>query len=474
MKKQLGFNLCGHDRTWPKRLARTLIVSFLLALFTPVLHGQTNFTPIKRLTTSTGLIPFGRITAGLDGVLYGTTAAGGVSNAGAIFRVNPDGSEFATIKSFLVSDGAGPQGGLALAPNGFLFGATYSGGISNFGTIFKISTNGSGFQVLHHFTGGTDGKNPRADPIVASDGAIYGVTYFSDSATRGTIYKINPDGSGYTVLHRFAGTPDGQQPAARLLQGSDGMLYGTTVFGGSSSQFGAIYKMSLDGSFYLVIHVPQTGEGRSYQAGLCESANGFLYGTTYYGGSSGAGTVFRMDTSGNNYSTIRSFQTTGGDAQNPNTELLEDADGFLYGGAYAGGAGGGALFKLKNDGTEYAVLRSCTSLATGDFSTPNSLIRHSNGLLYGTMQWGGSGAAGCVYALTSSPLPPRVLALSTSANSNFVQFATTSHAQYEVQRSTNLSSWTVLVTSNAPANGNLTFPDLNPPQPAAFYRLHQQ
>lgn len=461
-----------HHHTWSGHFPPALIVSVFLALFAPVLCGQTNFTSIKRLTLSTGLVPYGRITAGPDGVLYGTTAAGGVSNAGAIFRVNPDGTEFATLKSFLVSDGAGPQAGLALAPNGFLFGATYGGGISNFGTIFKISTNGGGFEVLHHFTGGADGKNPSADPIIASDGAIYGVTYFSDSATRGTIYKINADGSGYTVLHRFTGTPDGQQPTARLLQGSDGMLYGTTVFGGTASQLGAIYKMSLDGSFYFVMHAAQSGEGRSYQAGLCESANGFLYGAAYYGGSSSVGTIFRLDTWGNSYSTVRIFQNTGGDAQNPNTDLVEDPDGFLYGGAYAGGAGGGALFKIKNDGSDYAVLRSCGT-SGGDFYTPNSLIRHTNGLLYGTMRWGGSGAAGCVYALSSSPLPPRVLALITSANSNFVQFATTSRVQYEVQRSTNLSSWTVLATSNAPANGNLTYPDLNPP-PTAFYRLYQQ
>jgi uncharacterized repeat protein (TIGR03803 family) len=459
-----------HRHMWSGHSRAALIASLSLVLFAPALHCQTNFTPVKRMSFNTGFLPYSRITAGPDGALYGTTAAGGVSNAGAIFRVNPDGSDAAILKSFLVSDGAGPQAGLALASNGFLFGAAYVGGISNFGTLFKISTNGSGFEVLHHFTGGSDGKNPNVDPIIASDGAIYGITYFSDSATRGTVYKINPDGSGYTVLHRFTGSPDGQQPVARLLQGSDGMLYGTAMFGGITS--GAIYKMSLDGSFYLIIHAAQSGEGRSYQAGLCQSANGFLYGTAYLGGSSLVGTIFRLDIWGNNYSTVRSFQTTGGDAQNPDTDLIEDADGFLYGGAYAGGAGGGAIFKIKNDGSEYAVLHSCAT-TNSDFYNPNALTRHTNGLLYGTMRMGGGGAGG-VYALSSSPLPPRVLALIPSANTNYVQFATTSRVQYEIQRSTNLSSWTVLATSNAPANGNLVYSDVNPPPPAAFYRLRQQ
>jgi uncharacterized repeat protein (TIGR03803 family) len=277
------------------------------------------------------------------------------------------------------------------------------------------------------------------------------------------------------VIHRFTGTPDGQQPAGRLLQAADGMLYGTTVFGGIASQLGAIYKLNLDGSGYSVIHAFQssTVEGRGPNAGLCQSTNGLLYGAVYYGGSANVGAIFKVDTDGNNYSIVRSFQTTGGDGKNPNTELLETPDGFLYGGTYAGGGGAGALFKIKNDGSEYAVLRGFSTTGN-DFNSPNSLIRQTNGLLYGTTQYGGGEAAGCVFALTPSPLRPRVLSLTTSANSNFVQFAATTGIQYDVQRSTNLSSWSVLTTSTAPANGDLSYSDSSPTKPTAFYRLHQQ
>jgi uncharacterized repeat protein (TIGR03803 family) len=438
-------------------------------------QAQTNFMALKRLTLATGFVAYGRLMLGPDGVLYGTGAGGGVSNAGAIFRINPDGSGFVTLRSFTGPDGGGPQSGLAFGTNGFLFGATYGGGISNFGVIFKIGTNGSGFQVLHHFTGSTDGKNPSADPIIASDGAVYGVTYYADGATRGTVYKINQDGSGYQVIHTFTGTPDGQQPTARLLQASDGMLYGTTVFGGISSQLGTIYRLNLGGGGYQVVHALQSssGEGRNLQAGLCQSANGLLYGTVYVGGSANVGGIFKMDTEGVSYSLFRSFQTSGGDGQNPNTDLVEGPDGYLYGGTYAGGVSGGTLFKVKNDNSDYAILRSFATTGN-DFYTPNAPLIRSNGVLYGTTRYGGGGAAGCVYALTASPMPPRTLLLTTSPGSNFVQFAATSFTRYEVQRSTNLSTWSVLSVTNAPANGNLTYSDLNPSKPSGFYRLHQQ
>jgi uncharacterized repeat protein (TIGR03803 family) len=461
-------------RTFRWNASCVALAVFLFTIVGFVADAQTNFTALKRLTSPTGVVPYGRLTVGPDGALYGTTVGGGISNAGTVFRMAPDGSAFSVLKSFVGTDGGSPETGLALAADGILVGTTYGGGISNYGTIFKIAINGTGFQVLHYFTGGADCKNPTSDPIIGSDGAIYGVTYYSDGATRGTIYKINPGGDAYSVIHTFTGTPDGQQPIARLLQAADGMLYGTTMFGGVSSQLGAIFSLNLDGSSYSVIHALQSssGEGRGPQAGLCQSANGMLYGTTYSGGSAGAGVIFQVDTSGN-YSIVRSFQTTGGDGQHPDTDLIEAPDGFLYGGTYAGGAGGGTLFKIMNDGSGYTVLRSFSS-SGNDFNTPNDMFQQANGVFYGTMQHGGGGSGGCIFALTDLPLPPRVTSLSTYPNSNFVQFSSTSGVLYDVQRSTNLVTWSLLTTSSAPVNGILTYSDSNPPASRAFYRLHQQ
>jgi len=442
--------------------------------FVAQLRGQTNFTVLAQLSTATGLVPFGSLAIGPDGVLYGTTAASGLSNVGGIYRLNSDGSGVSSLFSFSGTNGAAPQAGLALGSNGTLFGATYNGGISNYGTIFKIGTNGSGYQVLHYFTGGSDGKNPSGDPIIASNGVVYGVTYFSTSAARGTIYRIDQDGNNYSIVHTFTGTPDGQQARGKLFQGSDGMLYGTTVFGGISSQLGTIYKVSLDGSVYSTIHPLQnsTSEGNQPNAGVCQSVNGFLYGTVYYGGRSNLGAVFTMDTDGNNYSLVWSFQGTAGDGQNPNTELVESSDGFLYGGTYAGGSGGGALYKIKNDRTGYGVLQIFSSTG-GNLNTPSSLIIGANSALYGTTRYGGGQGGGCVYTLTSSPLPPRIVGFAAGANSNLVQCAGTYGLHYDAQRSTNLSVWSSMSTFVAPQLGSFSYTDSVPVKPAGFYRLRQ-
>jgi len=438
------------------------------------LRGQTNFTALTLLSSAKGAVPFGSLAAGPDGVLYGATAAGGISNAGTVFRLNPDGSGFSTLMSFSVTNGAAPQAGLALASDGTLFGSTYSGGISNFGTIFKLRTNGSGFQVLHSFTGGGDGQNPSGDPILASNGAVYGVTYYANGSTRGTVYRIDQNGSNYSIVHTFTGTPDGQQPRGKLFPAADGMLYGTTVFGGISSQLGTIYKVSLDGSVYSMIHALQnsTSEGRGPNAGVCQSSNGFLYGTVYNGGSSNVGAIFQVDTNGNNYTLVRSFQSTGGDGQNPDTELVESSDGLLYGGTYAGGSGGGALFEIKNDGTGYALLQAF-SLSGNELNTPNSLIIGANGALYGTTRYGGGIGAGCIFALTASPLSPRITSFTVGASSNLVQFAGTCGISYDILRSSDLYSWSPLAILIAPQNGSVTYTDSIPLNAPAFYRLHQ-
>ncbi len=448
---------------------------WLLAMLVPSAAAQTNFALLKGFTGADGGVPICTLANGQDGALYGTTAGGGISNMGTVFRINKDGLGFRLLKSFVGVDGASPATGLVMSTNGSLFGTTYAGGISNFGTVFTLSKDGGGFAVLHSFTGSSDSRTPEGALIEGSDGALYGTTVFGDSATRGTIFKLNKDGSNYCVLHGFTGSPDGQQPEARLSEGSDGALYGTTAFGGLVSQGGTVFSLNKDGSGYGVLYSfgGTSGDGREPAAGLLEGSDGALYGTTYRGGSGKVGTVFMMNKDGGGYSVLRSFLTTGGDGQNPDTELIEAADGALYGGTYRAGPNPtGTIFKLNKDGNGYAILRSFAATG-GDWSTPNALLQASNGVFYGTTQYGGEFGGGCVFALSTSPLPPRIVSLSVSNSSNLIQFATTSAIQYDVQSSTNLSSWFVLATLTSPASGQLGYYDLSPPKPAAFYRLQE-
>lgn len=460
-----------------RRIGLAILAAGSLSALSSSATAQTNFTLLKSFNGNPdGVVPYNSLAADTNLVLYGTAVGGGISNIGTVFRLNADGSGFSVLKGFTGPDGSGPRAGLVLGSDGNLYGTTWSGGSANFGTIFTLNRSGGGFAVLHSFTGSSDSKNPSATLIEGSDGALYGTTEFADSATRGTVFKINKNGGGYSILHTFTGNPDGQQPQARLLEGSDGRLYGTTSFGGNTV-VGTIFGLNKDGSGYGLVYTFQTtgGDGRQPEGGLIEGSDHALYGTTYHGGSTGgAGTVFKINKDGGGYLILRSFSSAGADGQRPNAELVEGADGALYGGNDFGNPPvNGTIYKINKDGSGYAILRSFVN-ANGDGGTPKcGLIQLKNGAFYGTTEYGGLAGAGCVFALSSAPLPPRVSSLSVSAGSNFVQFATTSATQYDVQRSTNLSSWLVLTTLTSPTNGQINYKDLTPPVRSAFYRLQQ-
>lgn len=457
----------------------TISLFSLLVMPAVTASGQTNYTVLKSFSgILDGKIPICTLVYGNDGVFYGTTAGGGISNYGTVFKVNTDGSSAVVLKSFVGADGLSPQAGLTLSTDGTLFGTTCNGGISNLGTVFKLARDGNDFAVLHGFTGGADGENPSVALIEGRDGALYGTTKVGDYSTRGTIFKLNKDGTGYSILHSFTGSPDGQNPNGKLLEASDGSLYGVTAAGGFIVRcLGTVFSLQKDGSDYTTLYSFQTtgGGGIVPSAGLVEGSDGVLYGTTSGGGSGFGGTVFRLNKDGSGYGVMRNFSnaavSVGGDAYAPWSELVEGTNGALYGTTQFGSKGAGAVYKLNKDGSGYTVLRSFSG-AGGDGDSPwGALLLMANGVFYGTTAWGGGGI-GCVFALSSMPLPPRVAALSASGGTNLVQCSATSGFQYDVQRSTDLSSWSVLATV-ASTNGGFNFSDSSPPQAAAFYRLLQ-
>ncbi len=458
----------------PRPFSRfTILLLPLLATAGNPARGQTNFTVLKSFSGfPDGALPLCSPVTDGNSVLYGTTEAGGLSNAGTIFRIRKDGTGFAVLKDFLVSDGGYPFASLVLSTGGRLFGTTLGGGSSNLGTIFSLNRDGSGFSLLHSFLGGGDGQNPRSAIIQATDGALYGVTPSGNSSAQGTIFKINPDGTGYSVIFAFPGLTSGVQPYGRLLEGSDGLLYGTTIAGGTPGG-GVVFGIAKDGSGYNILHnFGGSADGGIPSAGLIEASGGVLYGTTSRGGSGNAGTVFSVSRDGSGYGILRSFSATGGDAAFPQSELIESSDGVLYGSAQSGGAAGyGATFSMNKDGSGYAILRSFLGPSV-DGDTPSSLLQLSNGVFCGTTMHG-AGDVGSVFALSSSPLPPRILSQSLSGTSNLLQFAMSAGIAFDLQRSTNLTSWQMLATLLSATNGNSGFSDTNTPQPAAFYRLRQ-
>jgi uncharacterized repeat protein (TIGR03803 family) len=302
-----------------------------------------------------GFFPVGGLAEGTNGALYGTTQNGGSSNYGLAFRLNKNGSGFTVLHEFKSdpTDGGLPFGDLIIGSDGAVYGTTAQGGISNAGTVFKLKEDGSGYTNLHHFAAClcSDGSGPYAGLVQGKDKVLYGTTLTGGGSNFGTIFKLNGDGTGYTVLHSFSGAAvgDGRQSLATLIQAADGLLYGTTYNGGSND-LGMIYKMNTNGGAYSVLLSFTTNgpAGNQPWGGLAEGANGTLFGTTRFGGDADAGTVFRMKTDGSGYTNLHRFATSGGDGYLPQSALLLMAsDGALYGVTPSGGdATGGTVFKL--------------------------------------------------------------------------------------------------------------------------------
>jgi uncharacterized repeat protein (TIGR03803 family) len=356
-----------------------------------------------------------------SGNLYGTTYAGGHSSSGVIFTLKTDGSGFTVLHSFAggEADGANPYGALVLDGSGNLYGTTSGGGASGEGTIFTITTGGTGFTVLHSFAGGdADGANPYGALVLDGSGNLYGTTSGGGASGEGTIFTITTGGSGFAVLHSFAGgTTDGATPKAGLLFDGSNILYGTTSSGGASG-VGTIFKVQPDGNNFGILHSFAGGssDGADPEGSLVLDGSGNLYGTTAQDGASGAGTIFTYTTD-STFELLHSFAGGPSDGANPYASLALDGSGNLYGTAVNGGASGsyGVVFTVTTDGTGFALLHSFAGWATDGANPYASLILDGSGTLYGTTFQGGTGNIGTVFSLpTTGDLPPEMLAASKS------------------------------------------------------------
>ncbi len=324
--------------------ARVFIAVFWCGLLVAS-HAQTNYQRLKSFGSPelSGIDPVSPLVKGGDGTFYGTTFAGGTKEAGTAFKLNPDGSGYVVLRHFTGNDGDG-SGPVALVEgsDGALYGTTEHGGtgLCSGETIFKLNKNGSGYAVLRSFDGCGDAiAHPPLSVMQGSDGALYGTTSTGGvpggTNSIGAVFRLNPDGSGYTVLHLFTNINDGYDPE-ELTQGSDWALYGTAWSGGSNSA-GTIFKLNRDGSAFTVLHsfTGSGGAGSFPSAGLLEGSDAALYGTTRNGGSDGLGTVFRLNKDGKGFAVLRSFPAHSLDAnatdEFPVAGLVEGSDGALYG-----------------------------------------------------------------------------------------------------------------------------------------------
>jgi uncharacterized repeat protein (TIGR03803 family) len=278
------------------------------------------------------------------------------------------------------------------------YGTTHDGGTRGAGTVFRL-TPGGAVQTLYSFPNVTDGSGTDAPVIQGSDGRLYGTTYYNGGPSRcGTIFALNTDGSGFTVLHTFADT-DGCNPWAGLLQGDDGYLYGTASAGGPN-HLGVIFRLATDGSHYTVLHTfTSNSEGGFVHAGLIQGTAGRLYGTTSGGGTYGGGIVFALNPDGSGFTTVYALGGTPDTGTGSRADLIQGTDGALYGTTSAGGQySGGTAFKVRTDGTGFTVLHAFGG--PNDGKSPHAaLLEASDGRLYGTTAGNGSNLHGSIFSM---------------------------------------------------------------------------
>ena len=374
----------------------------LIILISSVAFAQTYTESILHSfsgSTSDGAFPTSGLVIDAAGNLYGTTYYGGTSNYGTVFKLTSGGTE-SVLHSFVGFDGANPAAGLLRDGKGNLYGTTQNGGTMGVGTVFEIP-NGQQEEVLYSFQNQNDGRLPFSNVTKDKSGNLYFTTVFG--GFDGVLGRLSSS-DVETPLHSFEGSGDGMFPFSGVVLDSAGNIFGTTSVGGSSScpelgafGCGVIYEYTISGEL-SILHTFVGTDGRyPYYGSLVRDAHGNLFGTTYQGGTRGYGTVFKL-TSGGVLVILHNFGG-GRDGAFPVSGLIEDSTGNLYGTTYQGGTlGFGTVFKLTAAGVK-TILYNFTS-ANGDGAYPMSaLVRDSSGNLYGTTQSGGKLGMGAVFKL---------------------------------------------------------------------------
>jgi uncharacterized repeat protein (TIGR03803 family) len=348
--------------------------------------------------SSDGGNPYAAVLRDTSGNLYSTAANGGSSGKGVVFKLNTSGTETVLYSFTGGNDGGEPLAGLIRDSAGNFYGTTFSGGSSGDGVVFKLSKSGSE-SVLHSFAGGSsDGAHPWGGLIQDSKGNFYGTTSGGGASNWGTVFKLSKDGTE-TVLHTFAGgESDGEFPMyTSLVMDGKGNLYGITEQGGPDNR-GLVYKLSPSGKFTL-LHgfLGGTTDGCFPYGTPAMDAKGNLYGTTYKCGSASEGMVWKVSKKGAE-TVLHNFAGGSSDGAYPYAGVIMDAKGNFYGDtAYGGSSGDGAVYKLNKKGK----LILLHSFAGSDGQLPiATLVRDAKGNFYSTAFEGGRDGYGTVWKLT--------------------------------------------------------------------------
>jgi len=377
----------------------------------PCANAQTTYTEtvlhnFAYPDAPSGSVPETALLTDSAGNLYGGTGGGGSMGQGVVFELTPSGQETVIHSMSGPAEGATLLGTLALDPAGNIYGTTFIGGLyiypcdqNGCGVLYVVDSAGNE-TVLHSFTGGSDGGTPYAGVVRDAAGNLYGTTEIGGKRGEGVVFKFDAAGNE-TVLHSFAGGSDGSFPDTGVTI-QDGYLYGTTECGGTGSTpncgggAGVIFRLDATGHETILYNFTGGADGGDPQSGVIFDQAGNLYGTTYQGrGNSGA--VYMLSATGQ-FTVLHTF-TGGSDGASPTGNLYRDSAGNLYGTTLAGGKGNGTIFRIDAAGN-YSVLHRFTGAPDG--AHPGAGVSPCAASFCGTTEGGGAWGAGAVFQTDGS------------------------------------------------------------------------
>ncbi|WP_339918248.1 choice-of-anchor tandem repeat GloVer-containing protein [Yeosuana marina] len=327
-------------------------------------------------------------------MFYGMTNSGGTNNLGVIFKTDANGDNLTVVYNFSGSDGSRPDNGKLCYANGLLYGTTGKGGSNNMGVLFSYNPNTETYTKLHDFDGLNSGRNPYSNVIIASDGKLYGTTLYGGTNDFGTLFEYNIATNTLTKKLDFDGTNMGENIYGNVIEATNGNLYGVTNRGGIYD-WGVLYEYNYTTEMYSkLIDFDDTTIGRLPQI-LLEVENNILYGTASGGGTNGSGTIFEYNITTNTFTKKFDFEDSSS-GSSPYLSLIKASNGKLYGFTRNGGANNYGVFYEYNILLESFNKRLDFSSETG-FSPTGNLLEASNGNLYGLTFYGGTNNDGTIF-----------------------------------------------------------------------------
>lgn len=307
-------------------------------------HGW-KFKTLLAFNGKNGALPRAGVVADKAGVLYGTTSSGGAYSSGTVFKLWNSGGRWKskTLQNFAWNDAGGsePESDLVIDASGALIGTTVAGGVQQAGTVFSVVPSAGHWRedMLYRFGNDYDGASPTTGVLRIGNNRLYGTTYRGGGLDYGTVFELRRSPMGWTEkrIHSFGGAL-GEYPINGLVKGSDGALYGTTLFGGAF-QYGTVFSLKRSGQSwtYTVIHDFGGGDdGQEPYGGLLRVGD-TLYGTAEFGGAHGVGIIFSLAESDGTWTETVLHNFTGGAGGGyPTASPIADGKGNLYGATFQG------------------------------------------------------------------------------------------------------------------------------------------